>query len=87
VSVLNLQQAVRPAEVNRTCQSFLSFVKTSSVRMCRVTVSVRSGSVILWSSQFLGQTVGWKGISEKKVMEVTESKTALQVIYYSTLIL
>ena len=37
--------------VNRTCQLFLSFVKPSSVRMCRVTVSVLRGSVILGRSQ------------------------------------
>ena len=28
--MLKLQQAVRPGEVNTACQSFLSFVKTSS---------------------------------------------------------
>jgi len=67
--VLKLQQALRPAEVNRTCQSFLSFVKTSSVNICRVTVSVLRGSVILCRSQLLGQTVGWKGITDRKVME------------------
>jgi len=75
--VLKLQQEVRPAEVNRTCQSFLSFVKTSSVRMCRVTVNVLRGSVILGRSQLLGQTVGWRGITDRKVMEGRESKRAL----------
>jgi hypothetical protein len=48
--------------------------------MCRVTVSVVSGSVIVGRSQLLGQTVGWKGITDKKVMEGRESKRALQVI-------
>ena len=78
--MLKLQQTVRPAEVNRTCQSFLSFVTTSSVRMCRVTVSVLSGSVIVGRSQLLGQTIGWKGIADRKVMEGRESKRALQAI-------
>jgi hypothetical protein len=31
-------------------------------------------------SQLLGQTVGWKGNTDKKVMEGVESKRALQVI-------
>ena len=53
---------------------------TSSVRMCRVTVSVLSGSVIVGKSQLLGQTVGWKGIADRKVMEGRESKRALQAI-------
>ena len=48
--------------------------------MCRVTVSVVSGSVIVGRSQLLGQTVGWKGITDKKVMEGRESKRALLVI-------
>jgi len=78
--MLKLQQAVRPAEVNRICQLLLSFVKTSIVRMCRVTVSVLRGSVILGRSQLLGQTVGWKGIIDKKVMEDRESKRALKII-------
>ena len=78
--MLKLQQTVRPAAVNRTCQLLLSFVETSSVRMCSVTVSVLSGSVIVGRSQLLGQTVGWKEITDKKVMEGRESKRALQVI-------
>jgi hypothetical protein len=44
--------------------------------MCRVTVSVLRGSVILGRSHFC-QTVGWKGITDKKVMEGRESKRAL----------
>ena len=52
--------------------------------MCRVKVSVLSGSVILLRSQLLGYTVGWKRITDKKVMEGSESKRALQ---YTTLIL
>jgi hypothetical protein len=48
--------------------------------MCRVTVSVLSGSVIFARSQLLGYTVGWKGITDRKVMEGRESKRALQVI-------
>ena len=64
----------------RTYQFFLSFVKTSSVKICRVMVSVRSGSIFLWRSQLLGQTAGWKGITDKKVMEARESKRALKVI-------
>jgi len=78
--VLKLQQAVRPGEVNRTCHSFLSFVKTSIVRMCRVTFSVLSGSVIFYRSQLLCQTVGWKEVTDRNVMEGRESKTALPVI-------
>ena len=84
--MLNLQQAVRPAEVNRTCQSFLSFVKTSSVRIGSVTVSVIRGSVILGRWQFVVQTVWWKVITDKNVMEGRESKRALQIIKYTTLI-
>jgi hypothetical protein len=42
--------------------------------MCRVTVSVLRGSVILWISHLLGQTVGWKGITYKKVMEGVERR-------------
>jgi hypothetical protein len=75
--VLKLKQAVRPGEVNRTCQSFLSFVKTSSVSICRVTVSVLSGSVILGRSELLGETVGWKGITDRRVMEGRERERAL----------
>jgi len=75
--VLKLQQAVRPAEVNRTCQSFLSFVKTSRVRMCRVTVSVLRGSLILGRSKLFSQTVGLKGITDRKLMEGRESKRDL----------
>jgi hypothetical protein len=41
--------------------------------MCRVTVSVLRGSVILGRSQLLGQTVGLKWITDKKVMEGRES--------------
>jgi hypothetical protein len=78
--MLKLQQAVRPGEVNRTCQSFVSFVKTSSVRMYRVTFSVLIGSVILGRSQLLGYTFGWTGITDKKVKEDRESKRALQAI-------
>jgi len=48
--------------------------------MCRVTISILSGSVILGRSQLLGYTVWWKGISDKKVMEGRESKRALQPI-------
>ena len=48
--------------------------------MCRVTVSDVSGSVIVGRLQLLGHTVGWKGITDKKVMEGRESKRALQVI-------
>jgi hypothetical protein len=77
VSVLKLQQAVRPGEVNRTCQSFLSFVKTCSVTICWVTASVLRGSVILERSQLLFQTFGWKAISDKKAMEGRERKRAL----------
>jgi len=62
VSVMKLQQTVTPFEVNRTCLSFLAFVKTSSYRMCRVTVSVLMLILILGRSLLLGQTVGWKGI-------------------------
>jgi hypothetical protein len=48
--------------------------------MCRVAVCVLSGSVVLGRSQLLGQTGGWKGITDKKVMEGRERKRALQVI-------
>ena len=47
--------------------------------MCRVTVSILSGSVIVGRSQLLGQTVGWKGIIDKKVMEGRERKRSLLV--------
>jgi hypothetical protein len=63
-----------------TSQSFLSFVKTNGVGMCRVTVSVLSGGVILWRWELLGETVGWKGITDRKLMEGRESKRALQAI-------
>ena len=82
--MLKLQQAVRPGEVNRTCQSFLSFVKTSSVRMCRVTVSVRNGIVILWRSELIFEAVGWNGITDRRVMGGREIKRALQAIQYNT---
>jgi len=49
-------------------------------QLCRVTVSVLSESVILGRSLLLGYTFGWKGISDKKVMEGRESKRALQAI-------
>ena len=78
--MLKLQQTVRPSEVNRRYQFFLSFVKISSVRMCRATVSVLSGCVIFGISHLLCQTTGWKGITDKKVMEGRESKRALQAI-------
>jgi len=55
-------------------------VKTSSVRMYRVTFSVLIGSVILGRSQLLGYTFGWTGITDKKVKEDRESKRALQAI-------
>jgi hypothetical protein len=45
-----------------------------------VTVSVLRGSLVLGRSQFFGQTVEWKGITDKKVMEGRESKRALQDI-------
>jgi hypothetical protein len=45
-----------------------------------VTVSVLSGSIILGRLQVLAWTVGWKGITDKKVMEGRESKRALQAI-------
>ena len=48
--------------------------------MCRVTVSVLRGSVILGRSQLLGQNVGWRGITDRKVMEGRERKRALQVM-------
>jgi hypothetical protein len=48
--------------------------------MCRVTFSVLSGSVILWRWQLLGETVGRKGITDRKVMEGRESKRALHAI-------
>jgi hypothetical protein len=54
--------------------------KPAAVRVYRVTVSVLSGGVILGKSQLLGYTVGWKGISDMKVMEGRESKRALQAI-------
>jgi hypothetical protein len=43
--------------------------------MFRLTVSVLMWSVILWRSQ----NVGWKGITDKKVMQGGESKRALEV--------
>jgi hypothetical protein len=55
--------------------------------MCRVTVSVLRGRVFLWRSQLLYLTFGWKGITDKKVMEGRESKRALQVIKYIAFIL
>jgi len=67
--VLKPQQKVRSFEVNRKYQSFLLFVNTSSVRMCRVTVSVLSGSVIFGRWQLLVQTVGWRGITDKEGRE------------------
>jgi hypothetical protein len=45
-----------------------------------VPVRVLSGSVILGRSQLLGYSVGWKGITDKKVMAGRESKRALQAI-------
>jgi hypothetical protein len=48
--------------------------------MCRVTVSVLSGSVILWRWELLGETVGWKAITDRTVMEGRESKRALRAI-------
>ena len=50
-------------------------MKASSVRMCMVTVSVMKGSVILWRSEFLCETVGWKGITERRVMEADEERS------------
>ena len=38
--------------------------------MCWVTVSVLRGSVILGRTQLLGQTVGWKGITDKEGREM-----------------
>jgi len=61
-------------------------VKTSSVRIGSVTVSVIRGSVILGRWQFVVQTVWWKVITDKNVMEGRESKRALQIIKYTTLI-
>jgi len=55
-------------------------VKTNSVRVFRVTVSVLNWSIILGKSLLLGQTVGWKGITDRKVMDGKESKRALQAI-------
>jgi hypothetical protein len=48
--------------------------------MCRVTVSVLIGSVILWRWELLCETVRWKGITDRKLMEGRESKRALQAI-------
>ena len=48
--------------------------------MCRVTVSVLSGSFILSRLQLLSYTVWWKGITDKNVMDGRESKRALQAI-------
>jgi hypothetical protein len=48
--------------------------------VCKLAVSVLSGSVILWRWELLGETVGWKWITDRKVMEGRESKRALQAI-------
>jgi hypothetical protein len=45
--------------------------------MCRVTVSVLSGSIIFGRSQLLCETVGWKGITDRRVMEGRGRKRAL----------
>jgi hypothetical protein len=45
--------------------------------MCRVTVSVLRGSLILGRSELLVETVGWKGITDRRVMESRESERAL----------
>jgi hypothetical protein len=66
-----------PIEVSVNCQSFLSFVKTNNVRMCRVTVSVPRGCMILVRSQLLGQTAGWRGITDRMVMEGRERKRGI----------
>ena len=42
--------------------------------MCRVTVSVLRWSVILGRSQMLGQTVGWKGITDRMVIEAEKAR-------------
>ena len=78
--MLKLKQAVKPGEVNRIYELFLSFVKTSNVRMCRVTVSVLSGGLILRRSQVLVQTFWLKGVTDKWVMEGREIKRALQAM-------
>jgi len=70
--------SVRPGEVNIRCHFFLSFVKTSSIRICRATVSVLCGCLILGISQLLCQTTGWKGITDMNEMKGGESKSALQ---------
>jgi hypothetical protein len=43
-------------------------------------VSVLRGNVIFRRSHLLGQTVGWNGITDRKVMVGRERKRALQVI-------
>jgi hypothetical protein len=48
--------------------------------MCRVTVSVLSGGLILRRSQVFVQTFWWKGITDKGVMEGREIKRSLQAI-------
>jgi hypothetical protein len=45
--------------------------------MCRVTVSVLRGSQILGRSLLLGETVGWKGITDRWVMEGRGRERAL----------
>ena len=45
------------------------------------------GWVILWRSQLFGETVGWNGITDCRVMEGREIKRASQVIQYITFIL
>ena len=45
--------------------------------MCRVTVSVLRGSLILGRSKLFSQTVGLKGITDRKLMEGRESKRDL----------
>jgi hypothetical protein len=44
---------------------------------CRVTVSVLRGSVILGRSELLGETVGWQGITDRRVMEGRGRERAL----------
>jgi hypothetical protein len=45
--------------------------------MCRVTISVLSGSVIWGISQLLGEIVRWKGITDRRVMEGRGRERAL----------
>jgi hypothetical protein len=45
--------------------------------MCRVTVNVLRGSLILWRSRLLGETVGWKRITYRRVLEGREREGAL----------